>query len=132
MVVQGQLAAVTDHPYIGLSKGPEPPLERFKRADPELNSMPRYEDILHVDQRTAELSRARQSLLEEIEAIMFYDERASATKDETLKAVMKHNRDDEKEHFSLLLEWLRRNDPELERELRENLFSKKPMENLGD
>ncbi|MDG7044230.1 MAG: ferritin [Nitrososphaerota archaeon] len=94
--------------------------------------MPRYEDILHVDQRTAELSRARQSLLEEIEAIMFYDERASATKDETLKAVMKHNRDDEKEHFSLLLEWLRRNDPELERELRENLFSKKPMENLGD
>ncbi len=126
------MAAVTDHPYIGLSKGPEPPLERFKRADPELNSMPRYEDILHVDQRTAELSRARQSLLEEIEAIMFYDERASATKDETLKAVMKHNRDDEKEHFSLLLEWLRRNDPELERELRENLFSKKPMENLGD
>ncbi|MDG7048243.1 MAG: ferritin [Nitrososphaerota archaeon] len=94
--------------------------------------MPRYEDISHVDQRTAELSRARQSLLEEIEAIMFYDERASATKDETLKAVMKHNRDDEKEHFSLLLEWLRRNDPELERELRENLFSKKPMENLGD
>ncbi|MDG7036691.1 MAG: ferritin [Nitrososphaerota archaeon] len=94
--------------------------------------MPRYEDISHVDQRTAELSRARQSLLEEIEAIMFYDERASATKDETLKAVMEHNRDDEKEHFSLLLEWLRRNDPELERELRENLFSKKPMENLGD
>ncbi len=78
------------------------------------------------------MSRARQSLLEEIEAIMFYDERASATKDETLKAVMKHNRDDEKEHFSLLLEWLRRNDPELERELRENLFSKKPMGDLGD
>ncbi|MDG7039188.1 MAG: ferritin [Nitrososphaerota archaeon] len=94
--------------------------------------MPRFEDISHVDQRTAELSRARQSLLEEIEAIMFYDERASATKDETLKAVMKHNRDDEKEHFSLLLEWLRRNDPELERELRENLFSKKPMGDLGD
>ena len=94
--------------------------------------MPRFEDISHVDQRTAELSRARQSLLEEIEAIMFYDERASETKDETLKAVMKHNRDDEKEHFSLLLEWLRRNDPELERELRENLFSKKPMGDLGD
>jgi len=94
--------------------------------------MPRFEDISHVEKRIAELSRARQSLIEEFEAIMFYDERASATDDEALKAVMKHNRDDEKEHASLLLEWLRRNDTELEMELKENLFSKKPMSDLGD
>ena len=45
---------------------------------------------------------------------------------------MVHNRDDEKEHFSLLLEFLRRNDPELDKELREILFSKKKMQELGD
>ena len=44
------------------------------------------------------------------------DERLDATKDQELKDVIRHNRDDEKEHFSLLLEFLRRNDPELDRE----------------
>ena len=45
---------------------------------------------------------------------------------------MIHNRNDEKEHFSLLLEYLRRNDPELDRELKEIIFSKKELKELGD
>jgi len=94
--------------------------------------MPRYEDIKSIDKKTADLSRARQSLIEEIEAIMFYDERISATDDETLKAVLAHNRDDEKEHASLLLEWLRTNDPEFDKEMKEILFSTKPIDQLGD
>ncbi len=94
--------------------------------------MPRYEDIDHIDKRVADLSRARQSLIEELEAIMFYDERISATDDLTLKEVLKHNRDDEKEHAALLIEWLRRNDPEFEKELKEKLFSSKPLSELGD
>ena len=48
------------------------------------------------------------------------------------KDLDKLNRDDEKEHFSLLLEYLRRNDPELDRELKEILFSKKELKELGD
>jgi hypothetical protein len=67
-----------------------------------------------------------------MQAIMFYDERLDATKDQELKDVIRHNRDDEKEHFSLLLEFLRRNDPELDRELKEILFSKKELKELGD
>ena len=63
---------------------------------------------------------------------MFYDERISATSDESLREVLKHNRDDEKEHASLLIEWLRRNDPEFDKELREKLFTKKPLSELGD
>ncbi|MBE5728459.1 ferritin [Candidatus Parvarchaeota archaeon] len=86
--------------------------------------MPRYEVAEDLDEKTKDLSRARQSLVEEIEAIMFYDERANATKDKDLKAVIMHNRDDEKEHASLLLEWLRKHDEALDRELKKNLFSK--------
>ncbi|MFP3224386.1 MAG: ferritin [Thaumarchaeota archaeon] len=94
--------------------------------------MPKYEDIDHISKKVADLSRARQSLIEELEAIMFYDERISATDDPTLKDVLAHNRDDEKEHATLLIEWLRRNDPEFEKELKEKLFSTKPLKDLGD
>ena len=64
--------------------------------------------------------------------MMFYDERADATKDRNLKSVMEHNRDDEKEHAALLLEWLRRHDRKLDNKLREILFSKKEIRALGD
>ncbi|KUO92981.1 MAG: ferritin [Thermocladium sp. ECH_B] len=94
--------------------------------------MPRYEELKDIDKHVVDLSRARQSLIEELEAIMFYDERISATSDESLREVLKHNRDDEKEHASLLIEWLRRNDPEFDKELREKLFTKKPLSELGD
>ena len=91
-----------------------------------------YETANNLDEKTRDMSRARQSLIEEMQAIMFYDERLDATKDQELKDVIRHNRDDEKEHFSLLLEFLRRNDPELDRELKEILFSKKELKELGD
>jgi hypothetical protein len=94
--------------------------------------MPRYEVDENISEKVKDLSRARQSLIEEIEAIMFYDERADVTTDKELKYIMMHNRDDEKEHFSLILEYLRRKDPALDKELKENLFSKKKIEKLGD
>lgn len=94
--------------------------------------MPRYEVSEDLSEKVKDLSRARQSLIEEIEAIMFYDERADATKDKGLRSVMEHNRDDEKEHAALLLEWLRRHDSKLNKELKEILFSKKNIDALGD
>ena len=94
--------------------------------------MPRYEVAEDLSEGVKDLSRARQSLIEEIEAMMFYDERADATKDRNLKSVMEHNRDDEKEHAALLLEWLRRHDRKLDKKLREILFSKKEIRALGD
>jgi len=97
-----------------------------------IKNLPKYEDIDHISKKVADLSRARQSLIEELEAIMFYDERVSATDDPTLKDVLAHNRDDEKEHAALLIEWLRRNDPEFEKELKEKLFSTKQLKDLGD
>ena len=94
--------------------------------------MPRYEVAEDLSEDIKDLSRARQSLIEEIEAMMFYDERADATKEKGLKSVMEHNRDDEKEHAVLLLEWLRRHDKKLDKELKEILFSKKEINELGD
>ena len=94
--------------------------------------MPRFEVAEDLSDNIKNLSRARQSLIEEMEAIMFYDERADATTDKNLKEIIIHNRDDEKEHFSLLLEYLRRNDPALDREMKEILFSKKELKELGD
>jgi len=86
----------------------------------------------NVDESTRDLNRARQSLVEELQAIIYYDERISASKNKELKSVLAHNRDDEKEHASLLIEWLRRNDPEFEKELKETLFSNKAFKELWD
>ena len=94
--------------------------------------MPRYEVAEDLSEGVNDLSRARQSLIEEFEAMMFYDERADATKDKDLRSVMEHSRDDEKEHAVLLLEWIRRHDKKMDKELKEILFSKKEMKVLGD
>ncbi|HEY1633622.1 MAG TPA: ferritin-like domain-containing protein [Acidimicrobiales bacterium] len=72
---------------------------------------------------TIERHRANVSLKEELEAIDWYDQRADASGDEDLREVLRHNRDDEKEHAAMNLEWLRRHDPELDQQLRLYLFT---------
>jgi ferritin-like protein len=67
--------------------------------------------------------RAIVSIMEELEAIDWYDQRAIATADAELRAVLEHNRDDEKEHAAMALEWLRRRDPCLDGQLRRYLFT---------
>jgi ferritin-like protein len=61
--------------------------------------------------------------MEELEAIDWYDQRAAASDDDELRAVLEHNRDDEKEHAAMALEWLRRRDPQLDKQLRKYLFT---------
>jgi len=69
-----------------------------------------------------QVHRALASLQEELEAIDLYNQRVDVTADETLKGVLAHNRDDEMEHAAMLLEWLRRNQPAFEAQLRKFLF----------
>jgi hypothetical protein len=76
---------------------------------------------------TIERHRANVSLKEELEAIDWYDQRADASEDDDLVAVLRHNRDDEKEHAAMNLEWLRRHDPELDLQLRLYLFTDGPI-----
>ena len=71
--------------------------------------------------------RAIVSLMEELEAVDWYDQRVEATEDDSLGAVLAHNRDEEKEHAAMTLEWLRRHDPALSGHLRTYLFTELPV-----
>jgi uncharacterized protein len=71
--------------------------------------------------------RAIVSLMEELEAVDWYDQRVKATDDPSLAAVLAHNRDEEKEHAMMTLEWLRRHDPVLDQHMRTYLFKDKPI-----
>lgn len=71
---------------------------------------------------TIERHRATVSLMEELEAVDWYDQRIDAATDPALKEILRHNRDEEKEHAAMVLEWLRRQDPALDKQLRTYLF----------
>ena len=73
--------------------------------------MPFFEPLEKMDPKHVDLERARKSLREELEAIDFYQERIDATTDETLKKLLAHNMNEEKEHTAMLIEWIRKNDP---------------------
>jgi hypothetical protein len=68
-------------------------------------------DAQKQDEKAKNLARARQSLIEELDAINVYEERFQASSDKQLKRVLAHNRDEEKEHAAMLVDWLRKNDP---------------------
>jgi hypothetical protein len=79
-----------------------------------------HEGRENLSEETKNLERARKSLCEELEAINWYQERIEATKDKDLKKILEHNRDEEKEHAAMLMEWIRRNDPEQDRVFKEH------------
>lgn len=79
------------------------------------------EERLRVE--TIDRHRALTSMMEELEAVDWYDQRVDAATDPELKEILAHNRDEEKEHFVMTLEWLRRRDPKMSEELKTRLFS---------
>jgi uncharacterized protein len=76
---------------------------------------------------TIDRHRAIASIMEELEAVDWYDQRVAAASDPELKAVLAHNRDEEKEHAAMMIEWLRRHDPKFDEHLRTYLFTSKPL-----
>lgn len=72
---------------------------------------------------TIDRHRAVVSIQEELEAVDWYDQRVQASSDAELASILAHNRDEEKEHASMMLEWLRRQDPVFDRHLRTYLFT---------
>jgi len=88
------------------------------------------EPIDEISDETRDLHRAITSLMEELEAVDWYQQRVDATKDADLKAILAHNRDEEKEHAAMLLEWIRRKDARFDKELRDYLFTDKPIVDL--
>lgn len=82
-----------------------------------------HEPFDKLSKKTLELHRAYQSLVEELEAIDWYQQRVDATEDQGLKDILAHNRDEEKEHAAMILEWIRRKDSAMAEELKTYLFT---------
>ena len=87
------------------------------------NSTTFHEDAALLKPATKDRHRAIASLMEELEAVDWYDQRIDAATDDELRQILAHNRDEEKEHAAMVLEWLRRHDPQLDAHLRGYLFS---------
>ena len=86
-----------------------------------------HEPIEELTDETRDMHRAITSLMEELEAVDWYNQRADACKDPELRAILEHNRDEEKEHAAMVLEWIRRQDAVLDKELKDFLFTDKPI-----
>ncbi len=89
-----------------------------------------HEPIDELSDESRDMHRAIVSLMEELEAVDWYQQRIDAAKDEALKNILAHNRDEEKEHASMILEWIRRKDSCFDKHLRDYLFTDKPIVDL--
>ena len=86
-----------------------------------------HESPQDLTPETRDMHRAIVSLKEELEAIDWYQQRVDATTDEALRTILAHNRDEEKEHASMVLEWIRRHDPVFDANLKKYLFTTLPI-----
>jgi ferritin-like protein len=91
------------------------------------NSAQLHEDPSALSSEAINKHRVIASIMEELEAVDWYDQRVQATDDPTLAAVLAHNRDEEKEHAAMGLEWLRRHDARWDEVLRTYLFTTEPI-----
>lgn len=92
-----------------------------------MSSVGYHEPVGEMSDETRDMHRAIVSLMEELEAVDWYNQRADACKDPELRAILEHNRDEEKEHAAMVLEWIRRRDDVLSKQLKEFLFSNRPI-----
>lgn len=89
--------------------------------------MPYQEPANELPADTRDMHLAIESLKEELEAVDWYNQRVATCSDPELRALLAHNRDEEKEHASMLLEWMRRRDASLSKELKDYLFTSKSL-----
>ncbi len=90
-----------------------------------------HEPVSELSDETRDMHRAIISLMEELEAVDWYNQRVDACKSPELQAILAHNRDEEKEHAAMVLEWIRRQDQTFDKELRDYLFTEKTIAHHG-
>ena len=113
-----------------LSAG-EPPHEATKKA--KTMSFDQYhEPPDELSQKTRTFARMCTSLIEEAEAIGWYEQRISLEKDREAKAIMQNAQKEEFKHFGMDLEFLLRRKPEWRAELKEILFTKGSIVKVGE
>lgn len=91
-----------------------------------------HEDPEKLTTDTKDMHRAIVSLMEELEAVDWYQQRVDASSDQELKAILAHNRDEEIEHAAMVLEWLRRRVPKFEEHLGTYLNTSAPITEIED
>jgi ferritin-like protein len=91
------------------------------------NSVGYHEPFEKLPTKTVDLHRALTSLQEELEAVDWYKQRADVTADRELKEILLHNMREEMEHAMMVLEWIRRQSPDMDKHMRTYLFTEKPI-----
>lgn len=86
-----------------------------------------HEDLPTLSEQTKDQHRAIVSLMEELEAADWYQQRIDAAQDKTLAAILAHNRNEELEHAAMLIEWLRRKNQHFDKQLQVYLFKEEPI-----
>ena len=86
-----------------------------------------HESSQDLKPQTRDMHRAIVSLMEELEAIDWYQQRVDAAGDDALRTILAHNRDEEKEHAVMVLEWIRRHDPVFDEQMKKYLFTTTPI-----
>jgi len=85
-----------------------------------------------LSKETIDLHRAITSLVEELEAVDWYNQRVDVASDPELAGILAHNRDEEKEHAAMLMEWIRRHDEAFAHEMKDYLFTEKPVTEIEE
>jgi uncharacterized protein len=91
-----------------------------------------HEPLELLSEDTRNLHRAIVSLMEELEAIDWYHQRAEASPDPSLKAVLTHNQDEEIEHAMMVLEWIRRHHRHFDAMMKKYLFTEEPITGIEE
>ncbi len=91
-----------------------------------------HEPLELLSEKTKDLHRALLTVIEELEAVDWYEQRAEAASDPKLKKIVIHHRDEEIEHACMALEWIRRKSPEFDEALRTYLFTEGPITEIEE
>lgn len=92
-----------------------------------MSSIGYHEPVEDLSAETRDMHRAIVSLMEELEAVDWYEQRAAVCTNSELKTILQHNRDEEKEHAAMLLGWIRRRDTKFSDEIKDHLLTEKPI-----
>jgi ferritin-like protein len=91
-----------------------------------------HEKAGDLSKETLDMHRAIVSLIEELEAIDWYNQRVDGCSEKELGKILAHNRDEEKEHAAMLVEWIRRHDEAFAHELKDYLFTERPVTEIEE
>jgi hypothetical protein len=91
-----------------------------------------HEPPNELTEKTRTFARMLTSLVEEAEAIGWYEQRLSLEKDREARAIMKNAQHEEMKHFGMDLEFLLRKKPQWREVLQGILFKKGDIVELGD